>query len=132
MNRTLTICLYGGIGWLIPFLVAIPFYSPNGQLLVDYALFKNVMVVTGGLVGAFLLILLFKSFSGDFIREGVQIGTIWLIVNWGLDLVVLVPMNGMSLPEYFSRIGLGYLLIPIMSIMGGFIADNVLAPDSDR
>ncbi|MDD1724983.1 MAG: hypothetical protein LUQ07_07625 [Methanospirillum sp.] len=132
MNRIIKICLYAVIGWLVPFLVAIPFYTSNGQLLVDYALFKNVMVITGGLIGAFLLIQLFKTFTGNYIREAILIGVIWLIINWGLDLVILLPMNGMNPGEYFSRIGLGYLIIPIMCIMGGCIANNMVSLHSSH
>ena len=36
-------------------------------------------------------------------------------MNILLDLSILVPMTKMNLGEYFSKIGLRYLLIPIMA-----------------
>ena len=65
MNKIIRICLYGSIVWLIPFLIAIPFYSPDGTLLPDEHLFKSVMIVTGGLAGSFLLIRLFQEMDPD-------------------------------------------------------------------
>jgi len=35
MNFTLKTILYGILVWLVPFIIAIPFYSPEGALLVD-------------------------------------------------------------------------------------------------
>ena len=74
MNRTILIVIYGFLVWLIPFLVAIPFYSPDGAILVDEQLFKSIMIVTGAIVGAFLLVKYFKGISGVYIREGFIIG----------------------------------------------------------
>ncbi len=35
MNFTLKTILYCILVWLVPFIIAIPFYSPEGALLVD-------------------------------------------------------------------------------------------------
>ena len=126
MNRTILIVIYGFLVWLIPFLVAIPFYSPDGAILVDEQLFKSIMIVTGAIVGAFLLVKYFKGISGVYIREGFIIGGVWLIINWILDLIILLPLNGMSPYTYFSQIGIRYLMIPVMSIMAGYIASNAV------
>ena len=127
MNRTILIIIYGFLVWLIPFLVAIPFYSPGGDILFDEQLFKSIMIVTGAIVGAFLLVKYFKGISGVYIREGFIIGGVWLIINWILDLIILLPLNGMSPYTYFSQIGIRYLMIPVMSIMAGYIASNAVS-----
>lgn len=44
MNFTLKTILYGILVWLVPFLIAIPFYSPEGTLLVDVPNFKSIIV----------------------------------------------------------------------------------------
>ncbi|PWR75151.1 hypothetical protein ACKUB1_06165 [Methanospirillum stamsii] len=124
MNRNIRIILYGIIVWLIPFLVAIPFYSPDGTIQVSDQLFKSIMIVTGSIVGAYLLIRLFSDIQEKFIQTGWIIGGIWLIINWFLDAVILLPLNGMDPATYFSQIGLRYLMIPVMSIMGGYIGEN--------
>lgn len=124
MNNNIRIILYGIIVWLIPFLVAIPFYSPDGTIQVSDQLFKSIMIVTGSIVGAYLLIRLFSDIQEKFIQTGWIIGGIWLIINWFLDAVILLPLNSMDPATYFSQIGLRYLMIPVMSIMGGYIGEN--------
>ncbi|WP_321504910.1 hypothetical protein [uncultured Methanoregula sp.] len=39
-------------------------------------------------------------------------------------MLVLISMLGMSPSDYFTRIGLRYLMIPVMVIAAGFIADH--------
>jgi hypothetical protein len=124
MNFTVKTILYGILVWLVPFIIAIPFYSPEGTLLVDVHFFKTVMIITGGAIGAILLIRLFSEISDQYVRTGVIIGAIWLIINWILDLGILLSLNGMDIPTYVREIGLRYLMIFIMSVMAGYIAEN--------
>lgn len=49
---------------------------------------------------------------------------VWLVINWILDLVVLVPMAKMAIGIYFAHIGLRYLMIPTMSISMGYLLQN--------
>ncbi|HOJ95880.1 MAG TPA: hypothetical protein PK024_03450 [Methanospirillum sp.] len=129
MNFTLKTILYGVLVWLVPFLIAIPFYSPEGTLLIDEHFFKTAMILAGGGIGAILLIRLFSGISDQYIRKGWVIGVIWLLINWILDLGILLPLNGMNIPTYFGQIGLRYLMIPVMSIMAGYIAENTANKD---
>ncbi|MBN1166402.1 MAG: hypothetical protein JXA44_04640 [Methanospirillaceae archaeon] len=122
MNRLLQIILYGCIVWLVPFLVAIPFYSPDGTLLFGEPVFKSVMIVVGALIGAFLIVRYYQNISENYIREGIYLGVVWLLINWILDLVILLPLSGMDIIQYFCQIGLRYLMIPVMSVMAGYIA----------
>ena len=124
MNFTVKTILYGILVWLVPFIIAIPFYSPDGTLLIDVHFFKTIMIVTGGAIGAILLIRLFSEISDRYVRNGWIIGAIWLIINWILDLGILLPLNGMDISTYVGEIGLRYLMILIMSVMAGYIAEN--------
>jgi len=124
MNFTVKTILYRILVWLVPFIIAIPFYSPEGPLLVDVHFFKTVMIITGGAIGAILLIRLFSEISDRYVRNGWIIGAIWLIFNWILDLGILLSLNGMDIPTYVREIGLRYLMIFIMSVMAGYIAEN--------
>jgi len=126
MNFTLKTILYGILVWLVPFIIAIPFYSPEGTLLVDEHFFKTIMILAGGVIGAVLLIRLFLQISDHYVRKGWMIGGIWLFINWFLDLGILLPLNGMDIPTYFGQIGLRYLMILIMSVMAGYITENVI------
>jgi hypothetical protein len=124
MKKFLKNLLFGFMAWLIPFVAAFFFYSREGKLAIDQLLFKNIMVVVGSITGAILLILYFKKINQDYLKEGVMVGIIWLAVNLILDLLVLIPMSGMTVSSYFPRIGLGYLAIPAMAIAVGAALGN--------
>jgi signal transduction histidine kinase len=116
--------LIGGLlTWLIPFLVAIPFYGKDG-LLIDFQLFKSLMIVVGSITAAILIIWSFRSIRKDYIREAIVTGLVWLLANWVLDLIILVGLLGMTLPDYATQIGLRYLVIPAMVIAAGIVADE--------
>lgn len=119
MKKFLKNVLYGFLAWLIPFIASIFFYTKEGQLNIDIFLFKSIMIVVGSISAAFLLISYFKKIDTDFIKEGIIVGIIWFGLNILLDLLVLVSMFGMSIPDYFAQIGLRYLVMPAMSISVG-------------
>ena len=82
------------------------------------------MIVIGAIVGAFLLISYFKRINTRYLKEGIIVGLTWFGINILLDLLVLIPMSGMSLTDYFAQIGLRYLVMPVMSIMVGVSLAN--------
>lgn len=112
--------LFGMLTWLVPFVVAIFFYTKEGQLRIDIFLFKSIMIVVGSLAGAMFLSLYFRRVTKRYRREGVLIGLSWLAINWVLDAGVLIPMSGMGLGAYVEQIGLRYLIIPVFSVTVGF------------
>ncbi|MBA2869695.1 hypothetical protein [Methanococcus maripaludis] len=112
---------FGLLTWLIPFLLSFLFYSENEGLLIDIFLFKSIMIVVSGLVGVSLLIMYFKDIKKDYLIEGIFVGVSWLIINLILDILILIPMSGMTYLTYFSQIGLRYLIIPTISISMGFL-----------
>ena len=124
MNKTLRNILYGFLAWLIPFVSAFFFYSKEGGLVIDIFLFKTIMIVVGAIVGAFLLVSYFKRIRANYLMEGIIVGLTWFIINILLDIFVLIPMSEMSLPSYFTEIGLRYLVMPVMSIMVGAALEN--------
>ena len=77
------------------------------------------MILTGSISGAMLLISYFKRINVHYITEGIYVGITWFIINIILDLLLLIPMSGMPVSDYFLQIGLRYLVIPVMSIMAG-------------
>lgn len=119
MNKYLKIGLYGFFTWLIPFVSSFFFYM-TGELSVDIFLFKTIMIIIGNISAAIFVIAYFAEVSQDFIKEGIILGIAWLIINLGLDLLILLPMSGMGIGDYFIQIGLRYLVIPVMGIMVGY------------
>ncbi len=114
-NRTATLFGYGLLTWLVPFAISIPLYSQ-----IDIFFFKSIMIVVGSGVGATLLVFWFRGVHEKYLREGVNVGIIWLIMNWALDIAILLPLSGSSASTWFTDIGLRYLVILIMAITMGY------------
>lgn len=124
MKKILKIILFGFLSWLIPFVASFPFYTREGKLTINIFLFKSIMIVIGSISMMFLLIFYFKKIKTYYFREGVIVGSLWFGINILLDLVILIPMSGMSIPGYFMQIGLRYLVIPAMCITVGTVLTN--------
>ena len=124
MKKYLKNLLYGFLSWLIPFVSAFFFYSGQGELAIDIFLFKSIMIVVGSISAAFLLVSYFKKINGNYFKEGVVVRISWFAINIILDILILLPMSGMSFPDYFAQIGLRYLAIPAFSIAVGAVLTN--------
>ncbi len=124
MKNHLNNLFFGFLSWLIPFIASIFFYTKEGGLTIDIFLFKSIMIVIGSISAAILMVLYFKKINKDYLKEGIIIGLIWFAINIILDLLVLLPMSGMSMPDYFAQIGIRYLVIPVMGIMVGKVLNN--------
>jgi len=108
--------IFGILVWIIPFVISFAFYSPNGELTINKIFFKTIMLVIGTSIGIFLIVKYFKAVESDFLKEGILLGISWLLINWVLDFIVLIPMTDISYLTYFTEIGLRYLTFPIISI----------------
>ena len=124
INKHIRNILYGFLAWLIPFVASIFFYTREGVLTIDVFLFKTIMIVIGSISVAFLLISYFKRINTEYLKEGIIVGVVWFAINILLDLLVLIPMTGISIVDYFPQIGLRYLVMPVMSIMVGTVLSN--------
>ena len=124
MNNLTRNVLYGFLAWLIPFVSSFFFFSREGGLAIDIFLFKSIMIVVGSISASILLISYFKRINTDFLKEGITVGVVWFAINILLDLLVLIPMSGMSIPDYFTQIGIRYLVMPVMSITIGVALKN--------
>ena len=124
MKKYLRNILYGLLAWFIPFAASFFFYTRDGELTIDIFLFKSIMIVVGTFSAAFLLISYFKKINTEYFKEGIIVGLTWFGINILLDLLVLIPMSGMSIADYFMQIGISYLAIPAMSIAVGTALEN--------
>ncbi len=103
---------YGFLIWLIVFAVAMaafPLREPNRPL------FESIMPVALTACVTLFAVLYFRSVAEKPMREGVWLGLIWFILNFGLDQLLFSagPM-AMSFVDYISDIGITYLIIPIV------------------
>ena len=119
MTQIYRALIYGFISWAVPLAISFGFVDQNGQFRTDIRFFKSVMFVTATATAAVLLVSYFRHVKGDYVREGVALGLLWLAMNIVLDIAVLVPMTGMSLRDYFVQISFGYLAIPIITVLVG-------------
>lgn len=103
--------------WLIPFLVSLPFFNRDGQLMVNFWVFKGVMaVVLSG--GAFLLFRwLMRSWAPAPRRTtAVILGLGAVVVSIALDSLTVIPLTQMGLGEYLAQIVSLYTLIILMGL----------------
>lgn len=123
--------LYGFLAWLIPFVSSFFFYTKQGGLSIDIFLFKSIMIVIGSISAAFLLVSYFKKIKANYLKEAITVGIVWFIINIALDLLILIPMSGMGIADYFTQIGIRYLVIPAMAVMiGKALEDKAQTPES--
>ncbi len=121
----------GLVSWAVPLAASFLFFGPGGELTISQPLFKSLMVVLFGGLGAALLVLAFRRIAPS-LQSGLALGCYWLALNLALDLLVLVPMSGMTIGMYFYDIGLRYLLIPIMSTAMGVAVRDAASSNSPR
>jgi len=75
-------------------------------------------------VGCLLLLWFFNKVPGVFLRQGIIVGISWLIINWLLDFIILIPMSKIGYGDYFLQIGLRYLVMPTISVSIGYTLQN--------
>ncbi len=74
-------------------------------MTVDQFLFKSIMIIVGSIAAAILLASYFKKVNTAYLKEGIIVGLTWFGINILLDLLILIPMSGMSYSDYFIQIG---------------------------
>ena len=85
------------------------------------------MIVVGALVGVVLAVFYFKKVNDSFLKNGIILGLIWLVVNWTFDLIMVgAGFFPLSISQYFTEIGLRYLSMPIYTVgMGKVLASKM-------
>jgi hypothetical protein len=94
--------------WAIPYVTAIPLLP---LMHSDPTFFKTIMIVEGATVGTVLTAIYFLGVDGDYLRHGIVAAIVWIVLNWILDYVGVIPFSGMSLTRYVIEIGLRYIAI---------------------
>ena len=123
MNKYLKIILLGVLVWLVPFVVSIFIYPLK---TAGNPLFESIMPLIITIMAISLSYIYLKNIKTFFIREGIIIGVIWLIINIIIDLALFLPTSPMqmSLTGYIEDIGITYLIIPTITIGMGYMAEN--------
>lgn len=110
--------LYGLLVWLVPFVVSVAIFPLKAA---NRSLFESILSVVVCGCAVFFASAYLARVKRAFLREGIVIGVIWLVISLVLDLMLFMegPMK-MPLGEYMSQIGLDYLMIPAMCIGLGY------------
>jgi len=119
MNKFIKIGLFGFLIWILPFMVSFLIFGFHE----DYRpLFESIMAVTVTLVIVIFSILYFTKPDKGYLKEGIIIGIIWMMICLFIDLIIMVllesPMQ-MPIGDYMMDIGVTYLIIPVITI--GFV-----------
>ena len=118
---------YGIILWAIPYATAIPLLSLDQG---DPFLFKTIMIVEGSIVGGMLAAVYFTGVRRNFLREGITLGVVWIVVNWILDYGGVVYFTEMPLTRYFAEIGLRYIAMAAPPVAIGYVMEKHLTSRS--
>ncbi|MFC1511411.1 hypothetical protein ACFL5U_03390 [Candidatus Margulisiibacteriota bacterium] len=109
---------YGLIVWMVPYVSALPLLS---LMQAEPFFFKTIMIIVGGLTGAVCAVLYFDKVEKDFLKEGIVLGVVWIVISWLLDFVGVIPFNKMTYTRYFMEIGLRYIGMLAPTVAVGYI-----------
>lgn len=123
MNKNFKIVLYGFLVWLIPFAVSFVIFPLRASMR---PLFESIMPLVLTMAVIILAYYYLKSLDVNFATEGIIIGLAWFIINIAIDLVMFLPASPMqmSFTDYMMDIGLTYVIIPVITVGMGYMANN--------
>jgi hypothetical protein len=123
MNKYLKIVIFGFLVWLIPFLVSFVIFPLRSTMR---PLFESIMPLVLTIVVITLAYYYLKNINANYVKEGLMIGIIWYIINIAIDLVMFLPVSPMHMNfvDYMMDIGLTYVMIPVITIGCGYIAQS--------
>lgn len=98
MRSPKTALFYGFLVWVVPFLIAIMIFPLRAN---ERPLFESIMPVVLTIATVSLSILYFKKIETSFLKEGIMLGVLWLVISIALDLVMFMqgPMQ-MTFVDY--------------------------------
>lgn len=113
MNKNLKIVNYGLLVWLIPSLITVTLSS----FWSTFSVFEVVSAVAIAVTVIILAYLYFKGITENFIKEGILIGIIWLIISIALDLILIaLGISQLNLTSYVMYVAPLYIIIPVLTI----------------
>lgn len=113
ISKLLRADLYAFGMWLVPFVISIFFYNQDGDLIVDFWIFKVAMVIVGFISFYFLAQLYLK---GEQVFNWITFSVIAVVVNSILDLIVLVGFLQMPPIDWLIQIFPVYLILMPLSV----------------
>ena len=114
--------IYGFMLWVIPFAAAVALFQVRNN---QRPLFESIMPVLLAICAVRLADLYWREVEIHFLREGILLGVIWLVISIGIDLLMFMwgPMK-MSFADYMMDIGITYLIFPAITIGMGYLLEQ--------
>lgn len=111
-----------GVGiWAILYALSIPLLGVQQS---DPIAFKAIMAFLGSAIGAVGAGAYFLAIDSNYVREAVFTALTWIISNWILDVVALLPFTQETIPQYFMHIGIEYLGIFAVLFAIGYVLER--------
>lgn len=102
---------YGMIVWAVPYATSLTMLP---LIQRDPIFFGTIMIVEGSIIGTALIVAYFEHAPHADAQHGLILGAVWMIENWLLDFVAVVPFTHTTIARYFLNIGLRY--VPMIAI----------------
>ncbi|MEN6591891.1 MAG: hypothetical protein ABFC12_01455 [Methanobacterium sp.] len=122
-KKILEIIGFGFIVWLIPTIVT--YFASNAGSVQLYDFTASVAIGGSAVVLSYIY---FKDITSHFVREGIIIAIVWLIITLVLDMVLIfLGVSKTSLIEYTVTVVPLYVIIPAITIGFGLYLDQMVA-----
>ncbi len=122
MNKNVKIINYGLLTWLIPSLITVILSS----FLAAINIFEIVSAVAIAVTVILFSYLYFKGINENFVKEGLLIGIIWLIISIILDLILIaVGISQLNLTSYVVYVAPLYIIIPVITLGFGLYMNKI-------
>lgn len=115
----------GIVLWAVLFAASIPLLGLNTS---DPLAFKAIMACLGSLIGGIAAAVYFLSVHEHYLREAIITAITWMVVNWLLDYVALLPFTHETVPQYFMHIGVEYIGMFGSLVAIGYLLQRKLQP----
>src|SRR3990172_11000946 len=114
--------IYAFLVWMIPFVIAFLIFPLRSS---DRPFFESIMPVAVTVVAVIFTVLYFKKVEGQYLKEGVILGTIFFAISIAIDMLMF-SKGPMAMPfvDYIKDIGFTYLLIPAITAGVGYILEK--------
>ncbi len=124
MNKYLKLLLLGLLIWGIPFLTSILVWDVQANApAISPDWFYALMSFTGMIGFGLAAYAYFKDLKGNTINEGWTAGIIWYIEMIILDMIFLIGVFKMTMPEYYPMF-LAYAGTLLLSVVIGWIKNK--------
>ncbi len=89
-----TIMLFGFLIWLIPFVVSFFIFPLRSS---SRPLFESIMPVVLTSAVVLFTVRYLSKINREFVKEGLFIGIVWLVISLVIDLILFMPESPMQM-----------------------------------